>query len=1000
MIQYINKLSRKEAVPVKKHIALIFSMLVILTALTSVHVRADEEPILPIVIDDMASASVWDVPSLNVSQIAYTDETSAMASSETDGGYLCFAASGLSSGSELSATRHLDEPINLYNYSAISFNYYIPSSETTSSVAYNFTVTLASGASTVSSSFAAVTDKWTTAEIAFDTWHKRNSVDAITITVSPIFDSETSEKLNASFCVDGITASRAADTSYEDRFMTASFSIKDGTVTNYADGTVLWRRAAASSISANISYSSVSEALGHNTLRVVLSANTDTELHFSAIYEDGTVYEGKSQTVSEGSGMLACYFSFPSPEKALRFAIASDTELGGTVTLYGIDTLYMPVSIAPTVLGTLDVCAFDADGSLNLRGTISSDTVAEHINGSICIYAVPLYAETEETVLTSEPIAKATMTTRFNLTIDAASLPDGSAAMKYAVVISDKSSLISVCEPLLPETKKAGASVPVRSNSIKGITNADISHEAGLTEITVELNTLFGTPSSSKIYSAFGELYYFSSEQLSELDSAVKAVSLSGTGVYLRLTRGATDAALVPIISADDEKSFRELYAAVDFLTSRYSSDEYGYVSGMIVGNSPTDVIGSAVFDATAVKSFVMTAAVVYGAGGLNIADFNVIFPVNDTFVSVAPSLMSSELMLRLITSYTEEIGLSDYGILWQTDSVSSTQTKYGISSLDYISKYISSLGGNSPQFYFLKYTPSELNLASRNLLLKSVVPAYFAACSQSSVQGFILNAASAPDVSSDNDFAKIFAELDTNMYESAVSEIYASEDELPRPSAAAEKRAFARTVSSITASTSVGTVGSAVLFDYNSSFYTGGWFSLSRSGECMTVKADNGRVLRCTGGVMFSSATSPIDLSSAPVLSFELYGSTATAYTFTLISAHSTASVDVNVSESAKKIYIDLSEFYELSAVTGIILRPKDTSDASLFIKNIHVNSHELTDAELSEIFNANLIGKPSAPPPAEENIVEIIAVISAAAIVSAMLLILLRSRSKKEQD
>ncbi len=983
----------------KKRIALIFSILIILTAAVSVHVCADNESFLPLIIDDMSNESVWNMSSVDVSHIEYTDETSGMASSESDSGYLCFAAPELSSGSEFYATRHLDEPINLYNYSELSFNYYIPSNETVSTVTYNLTVTLSSGTSTVSSSFAAVTGKWTSAGISFEAWHKRNCVDEITITVSPVFESEAPENLDTSFCIDGIVASRPADTSYEDRFMTASFSVKDGTVTNYADGTVLWRRAAASSISANISYSSVSEALGHNTLRVVLSANTDTELHFSAIYEDGTVYEGKSQTVSEGSGMLAYYFSFPSPEKALRFAIASDTELGGTVTLYGIDTLYMPSYISPTVLGTLDVCAFDADGSLNLRGTISSDTVAEHINGSICIYAVPLYAGTEETVLNSEPIAKATMTTRFNITIDAASLPDGSAAMQYAVVISDKTSLISVCEPILPETKKAGVSVPARSNSLKGITNADISHEAGLTEIEVDLNSLFGTPSSSKIYSAFGELYYFSSDQLSELDSAVKAVSLSGTGVYLRLTRSQTELSESAIISVNDEASFRELYTAVNFLTSRYSSDEYGYVSGIIIGNSTSDIVGAA-SDADAVKSLVMTASVVCGAGGLNIADFKVVFPINDTFVSVTPSLDSSELMLRLITSYATELGLSDYGIMWQTDTISSTQTKYGISSLDHISKYISSIGGNSPQFYFLKYTPADLNLTASDLLIKSTVPAYFAACAQNSVQGFILNTADSTNISSGNDFSSIFAMLDTNMYESVVSVVYTSSEELPRPSAAAEKRAFARTVSNITANSSVNTVGSALLFDYNSSFNTGGWFSLSRSGECMTVKADNGRVLRCTGGIMFSSAASPLDLSSAPVISFELYGSTATTYTFIVISAHSVASVEVNVTESADKIHLDLSEFDEISAITGIILRPKEDNYASLFIRNICVGSYELTDADLSEIFNSDLIGKPDTPPATEENLVEIIAVISVAAIVSALFFILLRSKSNGRQN
>ncbi len=984
----------------KKRIVLIIFIMCILITLVSVTISADEEDAV-LVIDAMSSDFGWNSDSLAISYVSYTDETASMSSSNVDFGYLCFERAEADASDEHSVHKHFDEPLNLYKYSAISFNYRIPETESADNVTYTLTVTLGSESLSFVSAFAAETGEWATAEISLDSWYKRSAIDDIKITLSPTFDSavsEAPEKLDICFYIDGITARSAADTKYEDNFMTPSFSVSDGIITNYMNGIVRWRRASYSSISANISYSEPSEAAGHNALRVVLSVDTDTELHFTALYKDGTVYESKSQTVSVESALTACYFSFPSPEKALQFTLMSDTALGGTVLLYGIDTVYMPVSESVTALGTLDVCELNENGALNLRGTISSDTVAEHIKESICIYAIPLYETLESVIADSEPIAKATMTTRFNITVDASALPDGASAMKYAVVIYDKTSPVSVCEPRVPETKKAGVTVPSESDSIKGITSADINHEAGLTEIPLDLGSIFGSPSSSKIYSAFGELYYFDSDIISELDFAVKSVSLSGTKVYLRLTQ-TDENGEASLISVTDTESFRELYAVVDFLTSRYSSDSYGYVSGIIIGSAVTDA-SEITSDSKKLEGLVTAATVISGAGGKNIAAFKVLFPIDNEFITVSPSLSSAEYALRLIARYAAESGLSDYGVIWQTDSIDSSETKYGIDLLDATAKYASSLNGNSPQFYFVKYAPAALEYTASPLLVKDFISAYFSACEQSSILGFILDTQGLEHISSEYAFSSIFAKIDTDIYTTAVSELYSSAEEIPQPKSTAKKRAFTRTVSSVNVKTSLNTAGSLAIFDYDDSFNTGGWFSLSRFGECMTVKAENGRVLRCTGGIMFSSINSPLDLSSAPVLSFELYGDTSAFYTVTIISSHSVSSADFTVSEFAERVYIELSDFDGLSDVTGIIITPKNEDFDSLYIKNICVHSYDLTDAELSELFNtaSGENGSENAVP--EENIVELLAVISAVTIVSALALMLLRNKEKNESE
>lgn len=970
----------------KKRIWAAFFILAALFTFISVHVYAEESSLF--IIDEMTARSEWHSSSLTVSRSAYTDETSHLATSESDKGYLVFGASGAESGKELTARREFSELVNLYKYSTVSFDYNI-SADADAAVSYTLTVTLFSGDSSVSSSFAAETGKWAKAYFPIGTWNKRSAVDAISVTVSPVFESgDGTAKTAVAFCLDGIRAEGSTDTSYEDRFMTSSFSVKDGSVTNYTDGTVLWRHASASSISANISYSDAAEALGHNALRAVISVGTDTELRLTAAYTDGTVYESKAQTVAAGSDPVACYFSFPSPEKALRFALVSDTKLGGTVTLYGIDTVYLPSASAETALGTLDVCAIGADGSLNLRGTVTSDAVIEHIDGTIRIYAVPVYSSAEAAVLSSDPVAETTMTTRFNITVEPSDLPDGAAAMRYAVVIADKTSLISVCKPSLPETEKAGASLPSRSDSLKGITDAEITHEAGLTEISVDLGSLFGSPSSSKIYSSFGELYYFDTESLARLDSAVKAVSLSGTNVYLRITRTNEDSSPV-LLSADDQKSFRELYTAVDFLTSRYSSDDYGYVNGIIVGSSVTDA-SALTEDSQKIRSLINAAAVVAGAGGKNIAGFRTILPMGDTFTDISPSLSSSELSLRLIAYYAGELGLGDYGIIWQTDTVLSSPDSHGVEGADAVSKYAASLYGAAPEYYFVKYTPADTAYSDSASLLKYAVRAYFAACTQSSVHGFIFDAKNADDAL----FDRVFAKIDTNGFSDAISSVLLPGEDMPLPSKTAEKRAFSRTVSSVTAKTAINTLGSAAIFDYTDSFYTGGWFNLSDSGECITVKTDSGRVMRFTDGIMYSCPSAPIDLSSSPVLSFELYADSIRSYSLTLISKSSSLSSEFTVTASSGRVFFDLSEFDGISAVTGILLRPTEPDTGYVYIKNVSAGSFLLTDEELTALFDSASSNSSDAQSEPEENIVEIIAVVSVAAVISALTLSILRRK------
>ncbi len=980
----------------KRIFAAFFALLVLASALpTSVFAEngstdADTQP--PLIIDDMFSGEAWSSDGFSLSSAVYTEENSHLASSDTDRGYSVFSSDSVEANTDASLSRIFEEKINLYGYAFLSFDYFISPSDTTSDAVYTMTVTAHAGDTSVSSSFAAAVGEWTNTTLSLSGWSKRSAVDSVSVSVSPSLSSGA-DAVSVLLCVDNLRAEGTADTVFEDRYMTPAFTAKSGAVNINADGSVSWNRSSYSSLSASISYSSPSEALGDNTLRAVLSASKETELYLTVFYEDDSTYKSDPIKINADTAPFAYYFSIPSPEKAVRFGFVCDSRSGGTVGIHGIDTLYMPVGTASaSTLGTLDVCAFGADGSLNLRGTIASDAVANHIDGTLRIYAVPMYAAAEEVIAASAPIAEATMSTRYNITVEADRLPDGAYAMRYAAVIADGDEIFSVASLRLPDTDKAGAALPSGTDSLKGITNADISISAGLTELTVDLSALFGSPSTSKIYSLFGELYYFDSAVLAQLDASVKSLSLSGTDVYLRFV--SLSDGTPTLITADTREDFRRLYAAVDYLTSRYSSADFGYVSGAVLGASVTDTSeGKASEDA--IKSLVASAAVIRGAGTANIAGFRVLLPLGDSFVSLSPTLSSAELSMRLIAFYAEELGLADYGIMWQTDAVSSDNNTVGTDGIDRLNRFAGSLHGTAASFWLVKYTPSDLGYPSAASLMRSAVRAYYSLCSQTSPNGFILDTYGLPNLVLTDEFFTAFTLLDTNLGADTAAKLFSGDTSAPVLPAAAEKRAFSRSVTETSPLSGVSTLGQTLLFDYTDAFYTGGWFTLTEGGECMTVKADTGRAMRFSGGIMLPYAAKPLDISSAPILSFDIYADSERTYTLTVLSKSLSVSAPITVGTDEARISLDLSDFGGASSVTAILLTPTDGAEGFAYIKRIAVGSNTYTSDQLAAIFDESSVGSDTEEE-AEKNIVELVALISAVAIVSALALVLFRRKAQ----
>ena len=166
------------------------------------------------------------------------------------------------------------------------------------------------------------------------------------------------------------------------------------------------------------------------------------------------------------------------------------------------------------------------------------------------------------------------------------------------------------------------------------------------TVIDVDLTKLLGTSSGGRLYTFGGEIYYFDSAFISELDTLIRCYSLTGARVYIRLL--CTDPGLSAgdmeedkvsksahyyALRADDERSFGILYSAVDFLTSRYRSSEYGYVAGVIAGADASDTVsknspGTNVSPVEYAKLLEGAMRLIYEVGCANISNFEVYLPM------------------------------------------------------------------------------------------------------------------------------------------------------------------------------------------------------------------------------------------------------------------------------------------------------------------------------------------------------------------------------------
>ena len=129
------------------------------------------------------------------------------------------------------------------------------------------------------------------------------------------------------------------------------------------------------------------------------------------------------------------------------------------------------------------------------------------------------------------------------------------------------------------------------------LTSGAIDSNAGSAIVDVYLNRLENDRQSGYLYTVENEYFYFNREYLAELDTTVRSLSGAACRVYLRFlveagnstaacafAEAGQDAKYLSL-RADDAEALRYLHAYTNFLCSRYNGEGQGEIAGIIVGS-------------------------------------------------------------------------------------------------------------------------------------------------------------------------------------------------------------------------------------------------------------------------------------------------------------------------------------------------------------------------------------------------------------------------------
>ena len=237
-------------------------------------------------------------------------------------------------------------------------------------------------------------------------------------------------------------------------------------------------------------------------------------------------------------------------------------------------------------LGTVTKCAYSADGTIAVSGTVLHDAVVDHINGSIGLYMIPA-GKSVEKALAGEPAVTADISTSFTFKIDTREFPTASAC-RFAVALIKDGTAIPIDAPVWPSPSSAFIQDKLPDFIALSDSVADTFElGAGAAVIDLDVSKLIRPPNdtNSRLVSWDNLIFYFSQSVLSAIGEDTAFYKAAGIDLYFRILCSTDRFSAAPgttgeYYAADvsTESGGKMMAAIVDYFSERFSPA--GYIIG------------------------------------------------------------------------------------------------------------------------------------------------------------------------------------------------------------------------------------------------------------------------------------------------------------------------------------------------------------------------------------------------------------------------------------
>lgn len=248
-----------------------------------------------------------------------------------------------------------------------------------------------------------------------------------------------------------------------------------------------------------------------------------------------------------------------------------------TVIIDGVGFIPLKSSSFDSSLGTVSKCTL-VDGEVYITGNITRDAAVKHIDGSLCLYEIPMWQNTDS-ALSDDPAKSISISTSFSFNLPVSE--DFSAFTSYVVAIKDSTGVYPISNRLYPN---AGHYTDAEStvSAISGVSLEEAFY-SGYDKYVIDVNAdelfLEKSGEGSTVFTFDGYPFYPDKMIIDRISLKEQFLSAAGIGIIFRINTAGT-------LSPTDPAHCRLFGAAVSYLCDLFSP--YGIIVDIPVSGELT----------------------------------------------------------------------------------------------------------------------------------------------------------------------------------------------------------------------------------------------------------------------------------------------------------------------------------------------------------------------------------------------------------------------------